>query len=67
MNLVLSISPLPSLFVLYSVRTGSSYPHIVDVDWRLDYYIKVRLACLWVLHTVAVNKLEYQISISLTE
>lgn len=21
-------------------RTGSSFPHIVDVDWRLDYYIK---------------------------
>jgi hypothetical protein len=21
--------------------TGSSYPHVVDVDWRLDYYIKV--------------------------
>ncbi|CAH3179011.1 unnamed protein product [Porites lobata] len=20
--------------------TGSSFPHIVDVDWRLDYYIK---------------------------
>ncbi|KAL9967556.1 hypothetical protein ACROYT_G025807 [Oculina patagonica] len=21
-------------------RTGSSFPHIVDVDWRLDYYVK---------------------------
>ncbi|KAJ7375769.1 COMM domain containing 3 [Desmophyllum pertusum] len=21
-------------------RTGSSFPHVVDVDWRLDYYIK---------------------------
>ena len=22
---------------------GTSPPHIVDVDWRLDYYIKVQL------------------------
>ncbi len=22
-------------------RIGTSYPHVVDVDWRLDYYIKV--------------------------
>jgi polycomb group RING finger protein 4 len=22
-------------------RVGSSFPHVVDVDWRLDYYIKV--------------------------
>ena len=22
-------------------RTGGSFPHVVDVDWRLDYYIKV--------------------------
>ncbi|XP_068741635.1 COMM domain-containing protein 3-like [Montipora capricornis] len=29
----------PELEALLS-RTGSSYPHIVDVDWRLDYYIK---------------------------
>uniref|UniRef100_A0A0B6YRI5 COMM domain-containing protein 3 n=1 Tax=Arion vulgaris TaxID=1028688 RepID=A0A0B6YRI5_9EUPU len=21
-------------------KVGSSFPHIVDVDWRLDYYIK---------------------------
>jgi len=25
----------------YIFRTGSSFPHVVDVDWRLDYYIKV--------------------------
>ena len=28
-------------FMFYSV--GTSPPHIVDVDWRLDYYIKVQL------------------------
>lgn len=29
----------PEMEALLS-RTGSSFPHIVDVDWRLDYYIK---------------------------
>ena len=28
-------------FMFYSV--GTSPPHIIDVDWRLDYYIKVQL------------------------
>ena len=27
------------IFLIF--RTGSSFPHVVDVDWRLDYYIKV--------------------------
>ncbi|XP_022785890.1 myosin-9-like isoform X2 [Stylophora pistillata] len=29
----------PNLEALLA-RTGSSFPHVVDVDWRLDYYIK---------------------------
>lgn len=33
----------PVCSVLFSInhRVTSSLPHIVDVDWRLDYYIKV--------------------------
>lgn len=29
----------PNLEALLA-RTGGSFPHVVDVDWRLDYYIK---------------------------
>ena len=37
-----SSSKLSYFFCIYTyIRTGSSFPHIVDVDWRLDYYIKV--------------------------
>ncbi|KAK2562106.1 COMM domain-containing protein 3 [Acropora cervicornis] len=36
-----SCGKLSYLFCIYIyIRTGSSFPHIVDVDWRLDYYIK---------------------------
>lgn len=30
------------LYCFVQFRTGSSFPHVVDVDWRLDYYIKVK-------------------------
>ena len=40
-----TIPPFPSspclLVLLPNHRVTSTLPHIVDVDWRLDYYIKV--------------------------
>ncbi|XP_020892259.1 COMM domain-containing protein 3 [Exaiptasia diaphana] len=36
--------------------TGSSHPHVVDVDWRLDYYIKNN-------HMDKVNKPTYLITL----
>ena len=31
------------LAILFNFRVGHCAPHVVDVDWRLDYYIKVQL------------------------
>ena len=31
-----------SLVSLFCFRVGCCAPHVVDVNWRLDYYIKVQ-------------------------
>lgn len=41
-------------------RIGTSYPHVVDVDWRLDYYIKNN-------HVDKLNEASYLISLKTQE
>lgn len=39
---IIILTLVPVLFSLpTNHRVTSTLPHIVDVDWRLDYYIKV--------------------------
>lgn len=41
-------------------RIGTSFPHVVDVDWRLDYYLKNN-------HVEKVNAASYLISLKTQE
>ena len=35
------------VILITQYRTGSCLPHVVDVDWRLDYHIKVSGVEAW--------------------
>eukprot|EP00794_Sanderia_malayensis_P003488 gene3488-3986_t len=41
-------------------RIGTSHPHVVDIDWRLDYYIKNN-------HLDKINEASYLISLKTQE